>query len=507
MKKKKKNPLALYLIVFVTGAAVLVIEVAATRILSPYFGMTLFTVSSVLSVILAALSVGYRVGGKLVDRHPNTRTLYIPILLAGVLTLFIHMLNRVVLPTWSHSLDIMSGPLAASLVLFFMPSFFLGMVSPIAIRLSAKNLNSVGETAGNIFFFATTGSIVGSLATGFILIPRFSLSTIIIATGTTLTGMGLVGLVKIKSWKTWLMLAVPIAAMPYIALGIKPTPQENLLYEEDSMYQHIRVVRKEFEEGEGLLLMLDRTFSGAGFLYSNELPFVYTRYYKLYELLNPDAKRFLFLGGGSYTTPKKLLSERDDQIKVVVVEIDPKLPKLAREFFGLPDDPRQKLVINDARNYLVNTEDQFDMVFIDVFSMDIGIPAHLMTQEFFQLVKDRLSRNGVVIMNVAASVGNKAPSLGLSAIKTFKNVFPQSEFFALQPGKLSNVQNVMFFGTRDKTWSFDENESGLRQAEGVMKTLPQHRIDLSRFDFIEHQIFTDDYAPIEYLVAKMLSGS
>ena len=229
MKNLKRNPPLIDLTVFVTGAAVLTIEVTATRILSPYFGMTLFTVSSVLSVILAALSFGYWSGGKLVDRYPSLNTLFSTILTGGFFTLVIHVLRNAVLPTWGTAFDMMGGPLVTSLILFFLPSFMLGMVSPIAIRLSAEKLSTVGEVAGNIFFFSTMGSIAGSLATGFILIPHFPVSTIIISTGVILVGMGLIGLVKTTKRTTWLTLAAAGMALHAFARNSTPARQLNLL--------------------------------------------------------------------------------------------------------------------------------------------------------------------------------------------------------------------------------------------------------------------------------------
>ncbi|MCH7951749.1 fused MFS/spermidine synthase [Patescibacteria group bacterium] len=505
MKKHTATPYVLYLTVFITGAAVLVIEVTATRLLSPHFGMTLFTVSSILAVILAALSLGYWLGGKLADRYPEPVTLYTAISIAGVTTLFIHILNTRVLPTWSAQLDLISGPLVTSLILFFIPTIFLGMVSPIAIRLSTSKLKEVGEVAGKVFFFSTVGSIAGSLLAGFVLIPRFPISRIILGTSLVLIVLGLFGVRKKMKAKNWLTLFIATIALQVLALKLQPPTRNEVIHEEDSMYQHIRVVKQEFAEGEGLVLMLDKSYSGASYLQSDELPFPYTRYYKLYELVNKNAKRFLYLGGGAYTTPKKLLSERKDAIEVEVVEIDPKLPEIARKFFGLRDDPRQTLIIADARTYLKKSQKRYDMIFIDVFSMDIGIPSHLMTQEFFQLVKNHLTDKGTVIMNVAANIDNSTPSLGLSAIKTFREVFPQSEFIALRPSDLPSIQNIMFWGINDASWKFDDQDPRIANAESKeIRSVANNRIDLSQFDTTNYKLLTDDYAPIEYLVAKMI---
>lgn len=495
----------LYLTVFLAGAAVLTLEIVATRILSPHFGMTLFTVSSILSVVLGGLSLGYWVGGRIADRSPRPQTLATAVLSAGVTTLSIRLFDAVHLSNRRLLLDIMAGPLISSLTMFFLPAFFLGMVSPMAIRLTLTNRKTAGEQAGKIFFFGTLGSIVGSLATGFFLIPRVPISGIVIGTSAVLISLGVLGLRRSLSRRAWLILGVALAAALIARVRLQLQGDPRIIYEEDTPYQHVRVLQEQVPEGKVRLLLLDRSYAGAGYTDSAELPFPYTRYWRLYELVNEDARRFLYLGGGAYTTPKKLLADRDDPIEVDVVEIDPRLPAIASSFFGLPVDPRLTLIIEDARVFLAQTPDRYDMIMIDVFSQDIGIPAHLMTQEFYKLVRDHLTEQGTVIMNVAANIDPDPPSLGLAALKTFQLVFPSSEFIALNPQDLSAIQNIIFWGIRDDTWSFDPNHPRMLYAsEEELRTLEGHRLDTRRLDLSRQPILSDDYAPVEYLVAKMI---
>ena len=164
----------LSIMVFITGACVLVVEVVATRILSPFYGNTIFTVSSVISVILAALSLGYYVGGRLSDRHPNLRWFFGLITISGVSLLFFHLLGIMLLPFLGKVLSISSGPLISSIFLFFFPAFLLGMLSPYAVKLQSVYFpqQGIGSVSGNIFFWSTLGSIIGSLLTGFVFIPH-----------------------------------------------------------------------------------------------------------------------------------------------------------------------------------------------------------------------------------------------------------------------------------------------------------------------------------------------
>src|SRR3989337_3832005 len=186
------------------------------------------------------------------------------------------------------------------------------MVSPIAIRLATERVQQVGQVAGKVFFFGTLGSIIGSLSAGFILIPKLPIRWIIIGTGLLLMIIGLLGASRKVLTKIPLFLGLIVITLTLSTNNLSHDP--NLIYEEDSSYQHIKVLRWNFEDGEGRLLKLDRSHSGAIYLNSKDLPFAYTRYYRLYKLTNKDAQKFLFLGSGAYAPPQKLLSERKDAI-------------------------------------------------------------------------------------------------------------------------------------------------------------------------------------------------
>jgi len=398
-------------VIFICGAATLIVEVTAIRLLSPYFGATLFNLSSIISVIMIALAIGYWLGGKFADQKPSPTLLYGIVLVSGTEVLLLNMLSIFLLPILGGKLDLMAGPLLASLMLFFLPTLFLGMVSPIAIRIQTKGINTVGETAGRVFFFGTAGSVVGSLGAGFIFIPHFPVSKIIAGTGIVLVAVGLAGISRSLKTKALRKIGVLMLILGVLSGTVKPVRTEpDTLVEEDSMYQHIKIIKTQFQGGEGLLLMLDKTFAGARYLDSDELPFPYTRYHELYVLANKQAKRFLYLGGGTYVIPKKLLAERKDELEVVAVEIDPRLPELARLYFSLTDDPRLKLVTADARKFLSGNLGCYDMIFVDVFSMDFALPPHLATAEFFKIIEKHLCQRGTIVMNIATSIENKVPS-------------------------------------------------------------------------------------------------
>jgi len=157
----------LFFVVFTTGAAVLIIEITATRILAPYFGNTLFTISSIIGIVLGALSLGYYLGGVLADKYPKFSIFFFLIFIAGIFSLLIQVFSKTILPAIGYSLDMKLGPPIVSLILFLIPSLILGMMSPFAIKLKTLELKEVGKVSGKVFFWSTLGSIFGSFLAGF----------------------------------------------------------------------------------------------------------------------------------------------------------------------------------------------------------------------------------------------------------------------------------------------------------------------------------------------------
>ncbi|PIQ91385.1 MAG: hypothetical protein COV70_03940 [Parcubacteria group bacterium CG11_big_fil_rev_8_21_14_0_20_39_22] len=182
--------------VFITGACVLIIEIVAVRVLSPHYGNTIFTVSSVISVILAALSLGYYIGGKFADRYPSVKLFWAIVMTSGFFVIVFHFIGIVILPTLSVQFSIISGPAISSVLLFLFPAFLLGTLSPYAIKIQSVIVpnQGIGSISGKIFFWSTFGSISGSLLAGFVLIPRFGIDDIFIYTGIVLFILGLIPL-------------------------------------------------------------------------------------------------------------------------------------------------------------------------------------------------------------------------------------------------------------------------------------------------------------------------
>jgi len=498
-------------VIFMTGAAVLVIEVVAIRVLSPYYGNTIFTVSSIITVILAALSFGYYWGGEISDRNPSVERFFKIIMLSGISIVALHFLGALLLPFLSANLSLSQGPLLSALLLFLLPALLLGTLSPYAIKLQSLRSpkQGIGKISGKIFFWSTLGSIMGSLLSGFYLIPHFGVSQIFIANGALLFLLGFIALVILKFDKNSLAkYFVAIILLGFMAF-VTTKKSDKVLYSEDGVYEKITIYDGEILKRPARFFQQDRSNSGSMFLDSKDpadLPNEYTKYYSLYKIFNPEVKNALIIGGGIYSIPKALMAELP-QANIDVAEIEPKLFELVQKYFNVKASPNLHNYTEDGRHLLQNSQRKYDLVFSDVYYSLFSIPPHFTTKEFFIIAKKQLSENGIFIANLIGDLSRQEPSLIFSEIKTFQSVFPNSYFFAVNSVKKNGSQNIIFFGSNSNKKIDFNSPSILQNNNSTISSLPQKLIDLDRFDLSKYPVLVDDFSPVEYLTATVLKNS
>ncbi len=504
-----KNKLLLF-VVFLTGACVLILEVLATRILSPYFGNTIYTVSSVIGVVLAALSLGYHFGGNFADKYPKKLYFYSIILLSGFATFLMQIIISLILPTWGYKLPITYGPLVTSIFLFSVPSFLLGLLSPYAIKLQEVQFpkTGVGKLSGQVFFYSTLGSIIGTFLAGFYLIPRFGLHLIVIGVGSVLVIIGLFGVLgnrdlKKKSLNTLLLIA--ITSFLFITSTFKYANNNNIVYSKDGIYEKITVLDTKYKDKDSRILIQDRSSSSAIFHEDPEaLAFEYTKYIDVYKLFMDKPKRALFIGGGAYSMPSYLIRNVPN-ISVDVTEIEPDLYEISKRYFSVKDNPNLKNHVTDGRRFLKDNKTNYDIIFSDVYSTIYSIPPHFTTSEFFQLAKDNLSENGIFVANIIGDLSRRAPSLTISEITTFKKVFPNSYFIAVDSPTNRAVQNLIFLGVKsNKPINFEDLEKKF-PTDVILSKLKEKLINLDRFNFLNYPVITDNYSPVENITKSMIT--
>jgi len=501
---------SLAVLVFVSGMASMSLEFAASRILIPVFGSSIYTWGSLIGVILTGLSLGYHIGGKLADKNPNFLKLCLVIFTAGLYIIFIPFIAPTITSSFIQFVsDSQYASLFAVFTLLIVPTFLLGIVSPYAIKLATRRLAELGNVSGNLYSLSTIGSIVGTFLTVFILIPTFEINYIIFGLGVTLMVFSsLFGLARFPKVLTVFVVVVLLLFFPSISLssaGNVMVHTGTLVYEKETLYSHLDVI----DYGNIRTLYLDGNIHSQ--MYKDkpeELVNTYTKYFHLGFLFNPNAKDVLFVGGGGFSGPKNFLSMYSD-VHIDVVEIDPDVISAARDYFSLPVDNGSKLMIynDDARNFLSKTEKKYDLIILDAFSKNY-VPFHLMTLEYFQLLGERLTSDGVIISNNIGSMAGDRSDIVRAVYKTISQVFPSVYVFPTEHNS-RNLQNIMLVAMKTPTeYSKDE----LRQL-GSNNDNNNHNFStaLADLDYLEHlyeadlktsdvPLLTDQFAPVEILI-------
>lgn len=499
---------ALLLTVFLTGAAVLAIEVAAMRVLSVYYGSSVYVTSSVLGVILGALSLGYYFGGRLVDRFRSAQLFYGLIVAAGAAAVVMHMLIILALPSLAPELDPQQGSIWLSLLLFFVPSVLLGTLSPFAVALIHNpKSKSVGSDAGLVFLWSTLGSISGSIVTGFYLVTVLGVRTIMLATAVALIVLGALGLLTLSARRRSIaaVTAALLLAVAWSWVALQNTKTQGVIHEQDGLYSRITVTNGAYNNEPVRYMLLDRSLSSASYPDSDELVFAYAQYAQLLVAMKPEASRGLMTGGGNYSVPA-YLARNMPNATVEVSEVEPALYDLSRQYFGLKDDPRLVNRIIDGRQALRGKDGAYDFMFGDAYHSVVTVPSHLTTREYFQEVKRSLKPDGVMMLNLIGRLGDWQPSYLLSQIKTIQEVFPDTELYATQdPTAFNRTQNLVLIaynGQRPSELAAPQSE----RAAAFFATLPNYKVDMSKLALGGRRSYTDDFAPIDNHVAASVTN-
>ena len=491
--------------VFLTGMAILIIEILATRILAPYFGNSIYTFTSVISVILLALGIGYYFGGRLSDWKLSAVLFYQIILVSGFTVLLLQFLVVAVAPWLSYQFNMIHGPLVVSLVLFFIPAFLLAFLSPYAIRLlQIIDPNHPGNDVGVVFFWSTLGSIIGSISTGFLFVPLYPIDTILMFVGYGLLILSCLGLLvnNTKHIKWVIVIILLIIAHYFISLTFDEN-KSDIVYEQQGLYELITVKDVVVNQRPVRLLLQDANTNSGMYLDDKSMLIDYTKYYELYKLFKPDTKQFLAIGGGAYSVPKDILDTTRDII-IDSVEIEPGLFDIALGYFSLPKSSRHTNHVMDGRRYLYETDKQYDAIFSDVYRSFAAVPMHFVTNEFFQLVYSKLTNNGVFIANIFGSSKPGQDNNILSIVKTIQNVFPQVYVFAVSDPTAEMLQNFIVVGHKQSE-AVDLAQAGqIAFNFSDLNTIQNKLYRLDKEHIRQAKLYTDLYAPTEYLAADII---
>ncbi len=490
---------------FLAGAAIMTVELAGSRLITPVFGNTLYTWTGLIGLLLLAIALGDWIGGWVVDRSPAFHTLGTVILAAALFTLLILPIFAWLRP-FLATLDVVTGPLAASFLLFALPVCLLAAVSPFTVRLLSRALSDqqIGLSAGLIGMLGTLGSFVGTLGTGLWLIPHVGLRGIFIGCAVVLLVLGVLALWLFRSRPKPSSIAVAVLLFlgaGWLAATSAEVEPAGMVWKQSTFYHDIRVIDQPIA-GRGLarLLQLDTTAEGAQIVATGELVFGYQRFWKLGYLLVPNLRSALFIGGGGFGMPQHLQRKAPDA-KVTVVELDPAVIETGRRYFRLAEFPMITVEAMDARRFLDGTKQRFDLIFGDAYSGVHSVPAHLLSREFFQQVADRLEPDGVYMMNVISSPLGDRSQLRRAVTATLSSVFPHVAVFAVNNPQANSVQNLILVAS----------QRDLSRAFQAMRPIA----DLETLSMLDRQVelpaaehagpvITDDRNPSELILARQL---
>jgi spermidine synthase len=476
--------------VFCVGAASLGAEIAAARLLAPYFGASTIIWANTIATILVALSAGYAIGGRLADRWADLRGLCVIVLIAGVLLAIVPFvadpfLRLSVKALGSLSVGAFLGSLAAVLVLVAVPVMLLGTVAPYANRLSVARLADTGKTTGGLYAISTIGSLAGTFLAALLLIPTIGTHRTFIVFALALALVAVPGLGSPR------FLVVPIAvaaalAIPPAAIGAD-VAGGHVIYETETQYQYVRVVQ---------------FASGVRWLQLNEGVAVHSVYrpgsylsggYWDDPLVLPFADgagpppRIAILGDAAGTTARAY-GHYYPATRVDAVELDGELTTIGRRYFHL-GGPNVHTYTADARPWLAASHARYDMILLDAYRQPY-IPFYLLTHEFFDNVRQHLSPNGVFIVNVGH--------------------LPDSN--ALEQVVSATVRSVLPYVVRDRVSADNTLVVASRRALSASQMLAEHaRVPAGLQGLLAlvagrlgpalrgGQVYTDDLAPVEWL--------
>lgn len=428
-----------------SGAVLMSLEILGSRVLAPSYGSSVYVWGSLITVFLTALAVGYALGGRLADRGPDLSVLSLIFALAAVLILPSVVLAPRLLDFLSRGgWDVRWSSLVAALVLFLPPSLAMGMVSPFAVRVAVRDIENVGSVAGGYSALSTAGSIVGTLLTAFVLIPSFPLQGLLLGLAGTLAFCAFLTIGSRVAFT-----AASLAAVACVATGFSRRPGEiteaKVLLSRDTAYHHIQVLemdRKRF-------IRFDNLTQGGIFLDQPERSvFGYDEAFFAAWALNPAIRRVCVIGLGAGTFPRRLAQLLPNTV-IESVEIDPAVAQIARDYFQFPETSQNGVTIVDGRVFLTQEREPYDLIVLDAFNAT-GVPFHLTTREFFEVVKSRLTPRGVIAGNYIGKLMGRDSQLFWAAYRTVRRRFGQVYLMnsEIASGKRSFQGNLILLATR-----------------------------------------------------------
>ncbi|MDZ4861004.1 MAG: fused MFS/spermidine synthase [Candidatus Hydrogenedentes bacterium] len=506
---------AVNVLVFVSGAAVMIYEFIAVRFLQRFFGSSLDVWAGEISVCLLGLAAGYALGGWLADKFRSWLPLGIVLCIAGGSALFMEPIVVFAAESLEKGEHMRWWePLAASAAATLVPLLALGTVMPQAIRLLVVNMATLGAGTGRVAALSTIGSICGTLATSSLFV-QWGVQNSLYTTCAILLAGGLLIIVSQMATTKRLKRSTGAILLPLLAGAA--VAQDTTVYEDYSAYHHILVKDEAgkrilyFDSSPQTTMDVKNPFSGG---------FEYTDYFHVPMLLDPTIKSVLFVGLGGGTGPKSFLNSYP-AMRIDIVEIDPAVVTVARKYFQLPDDKRMRAVTTDGRTYIQRTQQKYGAIMMDAYASGRNgayLPYHLATKEFFEASAECIENGGCLVYNVMGIYGGANDSTVRGILRTLETVFQTVYVFEAESSwnTVFVAQKIDYAklapnGTRDgKGWPEGPwlthptdltglAEKSVAQGHFLPPKFAERLTQVSRAQSAlrDGMVFTDDNAPVD----------
>lgn len=486
-----------YLVLFILNAAEMILELVASRLMSPYFGNSNFVWTAIIGIILLAGSLGNLIGGKMAE-HKNAR--FWTALLLLLASIYIALTPIVDVPILTSIKDGNMGTqfssVAGSIIFFLIPSTLLGIITPIIMKERIGDGKNKGRESGRITAIIAIGSLIGTFVGGFWLIPAMGTELIFVLLGIVI--MLTVPLIKplngVKCARLltifWVLFTLSALVNVVTLVGVEHEEAGADLDESisiDTEYGRIIVERGVYEGEDVIYYRQSGAYSSASFLDEGRKYELVFRYLKKYDEMFDftDVKDTAMIGGAAYQYPKYFISHFEDKT-MDVIEIDPAATEIAKKYFCLDDliqdygSERLGLYNEDGRVFMANSKKKYDAILNDAFSGEVPVGT-LATKEAAQEIKNRLHHDGVYMSNVLGAISGDKGKFLRSEVKTLKQVF---KYVYVVP-VYKNARNSQYLN-----WMVIATDNEYKPKDAI-------KIELTDEDLV----LTDDYNPVDSLTS------